>query len=201
MFKILRFSLFLFGVLLCIFACEQENTVQPLTKLEARTLEVLQSSKFKNLGIAETSLAAGNFTSPDETVLGFPLKNTGFKKGVLAYYNDQSQLVEVLYYENYSGLSSDEMKEAFLNDRLNTEVKVKTERGASLFAIQNSELVARSIGSVFRCGKMTQTGGVAWCFGTRFQRANWFDRSICVIDFGMCYFGGLFSCYLSDCIP
>jgi hypothetical protein len=188
-------------------SCEQQDEVAPVHETASLTNSIIASDQFKNLGVPLTSLNVSNsqFTTSKKKSLVIPFDGQEDKKGVLALFNDQYELLYIAIIETQTSIPTDQIPSEIDNGKFHGDFTFTTETGSLQLSLENSTITgSRTTRSATarkepRCNDITRRGGAYDCAGARIQKRNWFDKSICYINFGYCFAEEVISCAIDGC--
>jgi hypothetical protein len=189
-------------------SCEQQDEIAPINETEALTNSVIASDQFKNLGVSLTSLNVkhSQFTTSKKKSLVIPFHGQEDKKGVLALFNDKHDLIYIAVIETKTSIPTDQIPSEIETGNFRGDFTFTTETGSLQVSLENSVITgSRTTRSLHaarkepKCNDITKKGGAYDCAGARIQKLNWFDKSICYINFGYCFAEEVISCAIDGC--
>ena len=188
-------------------SCEQQDKIAPVNETESLTNSVITSEQFKNLGVPLTSLNVQNsqFTTSKKKSLVIPFSGQEDKKGVLALFNDQYDLVYIAIIETQTSIATDQIPSEIETGKFRGDFIFTTETGSLQLSLENSTITrSRTTRSATarkepKCNDITRRGGAYDCAGARIQKLNWFDKSLCYVNFMYCFGEEVISCAIDGC--
>lgn len=188
-------------------SCEQQDEIAPVNETEPLANSVIASDQFKNLGVPLTSLNVKNsqFTTSKKKSLVIPFNGQEDKKGILALLNEQYDLIYIAIIETQTSIPTDQIPSEIEIGKFSGDFIFTTETGSLQLSLENSIITgSRTTRSATarkepKCNDITKKGGAYDCAGARIQKRNWFDKSICYINFGYCFAEEVISCAIDGC--
>ncbi len=197
--------LILIGV--SIISCEQEPSVKPSDQLGTLTDKIISSRTFLNLDIPVNSLyvTGSLFINAEKRSVLIPFKGWDDRKGIIALFNDDQEILTVVSYEAVTDTPSDLIYDELKSGSFSGTMIFRDEAGDLEINMQNSRIVSsksidRNItGRTLACAGMTEQGGPLWCAGARLENMNWFDAALCYASFMACMAELVISCAIDGC--
>ena len=188
-------------------SCEQQNEVVPVHETESLANYVVASNDFKNLGVPVTSLNIRNtqFTTSKRKSIVIPFHGQEDRKGIITLFDKKQNLVYIAIIETQSNVPADLIPSEIENGKFTGQFKFTTETGSLQLSLESSRIVgtetirAANARQEPKCNDITKRGGAYDCAGARIQKRNWFDKSICYINFGYCFAEEVISCAIDGC--
>jgi hypothetical protein len=194
-------------IISAFISCEQQDEIKPVNEIEPLTNSVVASDQFKNLGVPLTSLniKSTQFTTSKKRSLVIPFLGLEDRKGILAFFDNKQNLVYIAIVETQTAIPSDLISSEIENGRFKGQFKFTTETGSLQLSLENSRIVGSHTVRTAnarkepKCNDITKKGGAYDCAGARIEKRNWFDKSLCYINFGYCFAEEVISCALDGC--
>ncbi|MCZ8020213.1 MAG: hypothetical protein O9302_03280 [Cyclobacteriaceae bacterium] len=187
-------------------SCEQENLKPAESKIDKLTKEVLSSNAFQNLNIATSELNTSDvrFTNANENAIVISYKGLEGKKGVLALLNEKSEIRSVTYFEAITDAPADLIFSQLQEGKFNGTFVFGGEFGELRLDVEQSKVISQSAienknARNAKCAGITEKGGALDCAGKRIADKNWFDATICYVEFMICLAQETISCAIDGC--
>lgn len=187
-------------------SCEQEINVVPSNRINDLTSKVISNSSFLNLDIPLSSINIGSsqFVSKEENGIFIPMKDKTTDAGIIALFNDKSEITSIAFYQLQTTTQSDLVIDEIKAGKFNGSFTLQNETANLRINIEKSKIVSdsyesRANGRNVTCNGMTERGGALDCAGARLEAMNWFDAALCYASFGGCFGASVISCAIDGC--